>query len=222
MPSLHTSQNNTLHPTQTRTYLGGVDQLISQALGDGLDVAERGLTGTRAQQPDGLVDAAQGRHIDGLATDGAGAANAGRVFAGARVLDGVHQDLDRVLTRQQVDDLEAVLDDAHGHELLAVVAAVHHHGVDQALDDRALGLAETLGGIAAGRVGQVRRARLDRQVVDQRDIRGLDIVQRPLAEQLDLGGVVEDLLLLLLDRHLLFVLDVSHVCAENGMETGSD
>ena len=34
--------------------LGGVDQLIGQALGDGLDVAERGLTSTGAQQPDGL------------------------------------------------------------------------------------------------------------------------------------------------------------------------
>ena len=39
-----------------------------------------------------------------------------------------------------MDDLEAVLDDPHGHELLAVVAAVHHQGVHQALDDRAVGL----------------------------------------------------------------------------------
>lgn len=39
-----------------------------------------------------------------------------------------------------MDDLEAVLDDPHGHELLAVVAAVHHQRVHQALDDRAVGL----------------------------------------------------------------------------------
>ena len=39
-----------------------------------------------------------------------------------------------------MDDLEAVLDDPHGHKLLAVVAAVHHQRVHQALDDRAVSL----------------------------------------------------------------------------------
>ena len=39
--------------------LGGVDQLIGQALGDGLDVTERGLAGSGAQQPDCLVDSPQ-------------------------------------------------------------------------------------------------------------------------------------------------------------------
>ena len=59
------------------------------------------------------------------------------------------------LSGQQVDDLEGVLDDAHGHQLLAVVAAVHHHGVGEALHDGALRLAEALGGIAAPGVGEV-------------------------------------------------------------------
>ena len=34
--------------------LGGVDQLISQALSDGLDVSEGSLTSSGAQQPDSL------------------------------------------------------------------------------------------------------------------------------------------------------------------------
>lgn len=34
--------------------LGGVDQLVSETLGNGLDVAESGLAGSGAQQPDGL------------------------------------------------------------------------------------------------------------------------------------------------------------------------
>lgn len=59
------------------------------------------------------------------------------------------------LSGQQVDDLEGMLDDAHGHQLLAIVAAVHHHGVGQTLHDGALGLAETLGGITSSRVWQV-------------------------------------------------------------------
>ena len=34
--------------------LGGIDQLVSETLGNGLDVAESGLAGSGAQQPDGL------------------------------------------------------------------------------------------------------------------------------------------------------------------------
>lgn len=83
--------------------LGGVDQLLSQALGDGLDVAEGGLAGAGGQQGDGLVDAAEGRHIDGLATDGAGGADTGGVLAGSAVDDGVDGDLDGVLVGHEVD-----------------------------------------------------------------------------------------------------------------------
>ena len=52
-------------------------------------------------------------------------------------------------------DLERVRDDPHGHELLSVVAAVHHERVGQALDDGALCFAEALDGVAAGRVRDV-------------------------------------------------------------------
>lgn len=48
-------------------------------------------------------------------------------------------------------------DDTHGHELLSGVTAVHHERVGQTLDDGALSLAETLGGIATGSVGEVDR-----------------------------------------------------------------
>ena len=52
-------------------------------------------------------------------------------------------------------NLEGVGNDADSHELLAVVAAVHHEGVGQPLNDRAVGLAEALGSISAGGVRQV-------------------------------------------------------------------
>ena len=52
-------------------------------------------------------------------------------------------------------DLEGVRNDADGHQLLAVVAAVHHQRVGEALNDGAVGLAEPLGGIATGGVGDV-------------------------------------------------------------------
>lgn len=46
-------------------------------------------------------------------------------------------------------------DNSDGHQLFTVVAAVHHERVGEALDDGALGLAESLDGIAAGGVGDV-------------------------------------------------------------------
>lgn len=49
-----------------------VDQLFRQALGDSLDVPEGGLAGTDGEEGDGLVNTAEGRYIDGLATDGTG------------------------------------------------------------------------------------------------------------------------------------------------------
>ena len=45
--------------------------------------------------------------------------------------------------------------DAHGHEFLAVVAAVHHQGVCEALDDGALRFSEAFDRIATCGVGDV-------------------------------------------------------------------
>ena len=49
-------------------------------------------------------------------------------------------------------DLKGMRNDANGHELLSVVAAVHHERVGETLDDRALCFPETLGGVATGGV----------------------------------------------------------------------
>ena len=48
-----------------------------------------------------------------------------------------------------MDDFKTVLDDPDGHQFLAVVASVHHQGVDQTLDTGALSLAEPFGGVTA-------------------------------------------------------------------------
>ena len=52
-------------------------------------------------------------------------------------------------------DLEGVGNDADSHELLSVVAAVHHERVGKTLNDGALGLAESLLGVTTSRVGEV-------------------------------------------------------------------
>lgn len=54
-----------------------------------------------------------------------------------------------------MDDLKGMLDNAYSHQFLAIVAAVHHHGVGQTLHDGTLGLAETFGSITSCRVWQV-------------------------------------------------------------------
>jgi hypothetical protein len=164
--------------------LSSVDKLLSKALSNGLDIAERGLAGTSGEERDSLVDSAEGRDINGLSSDGTGGTNSGRVFAGTAVDDGVDSDLDGVLVGHEVDlalmlalggrekklckdpilegcsgrrtyDLEGVGDNSDSHELLSVVAAVVHQRVGQSLNDRAVGLAESLGGISASGVGDV-------------------------------------------------------------------
>ena len=57
----------------------------------------------------------------------------------------------------QAHDFKSVSNDADSHELLAVVAPIHHKGVGEALDDGAIGLAKALDGIAASGVGDVDR-----------------------------------------------------------------
>jgi hypothetical protein len=63
--------------------------------------------------------------------------------------------MESVVYDEGTHDLKGVGDNADGHEFLAVVTAVHHEGVGQALDDRALGLSESLLGVSAGRVRDV-------------------------------------------------------------------
>lgn len=134
----------------------GVDDLVSQALGDGLDVAEGRLARARGHEVDGLVDAAERRHVDGLPPHNARAAHARRVLPRTAVDDGVYEDLHGVLVREDVDELERVLDDAHRHDLLAVVAPEAHHAASQALHNGAAGLPEALALVSAGGVCDVR------------------------------------------------------------------
>eukprot|EP00982_Pelagococcus_subviridis_P009202 30909-Pelagococcus_subviridis.AAC.4 len=162
-PSLRraTRPNRARHPPTMKVIirrpLRGVDELVREALRDRLHVPKRRLARARRDEVDGLVHAAQRGDVHGLATNDAGAADARRVFPRPGVDDRVDDDLNRVLVRQKVDDVHRVLDDPHRHELLAVVAAVHHERVHEPLHDRALRLAEALLRVAARGVRDVHR-----------------------------------------------------------------
>ena len=141
-----------LDGVRSRRTLGGVDQFFSQTFSNGLDVSESSFSGTDGQQGDGLVDSSQWRDIDGLSSDGTGRTDSGGVFTTTRVDDGIDNNLDWVLFGQNVDNLQGVLDDSDGLQLLTVVSTVHHQGVGQSFDDRTLGLSESLRGVSTSGV----------------------------------------------------------------------
>lgn len=181
--------------------LGGVDKLVSEALSNGLDVAEGSFTSTSGEEVDGLVDTTKGRDIDGLTTDSSLSSDTSGIFAGAGVDDGIDGNLDGVLVSEQVDDLKGMLDNADSHKLLSVVAAVHHEGVGHTLNDGALGLTETLGSVTSSRVGkELGVSLLDGNVVNKGDVGTADIIEGPAVEEL----------------HLSSGSDVSHYCSSNG------
>ena len=95
-----------------------------------------------------LVNSSEWRHINSLSSDSSSTSNTCRVLTWSRVDDGVDQDLKWVLTGQEMDDLETVLDNSDSQQLLAVVSSVHHQAVDQTLNNWALGLAESLGSVS--------------------------------------------------------------------------
>lgn len=68
-------ETNLLDSVAVGRSLGSVDELISQALRSGLDVAESGGASTRGEEEDGHVHTLHGGHIDGLTTDGTGGTN---------------------------------------------------------------------------------------------------------------------------------------------------
>ena len=57
--------------------------------------------------------------------------------------------------RRRAHDFKCVSHDADSHELLSVVASVHHKGIGETLNNGAVGLAEAFDGIASGGVRDV-------------------------------------------------------------------
>ena len=56
--------------THILLYLGSVDELVGEALGNGLDVPESRLPGSSAEQPDGLRVITMSEHVPILCNKG--------------------------------------------------------------------------------------------------------------------------------------------------------
>ena len=70
-------------------------------------------------------------------------------------MDCIDENLHGVAVRENMDELKRVPNDAHGHELLAVVATTPHHAAYQALHNGAGGLSKALALVSPGSVGNV-------------------------------------------------------------------
>ena len=132
-----------------------IDELLSQTLGHGLQVSERGLSCASGQQVEGIVDTTERRHIDGLSTDDTGTSDTSGILTRTGVDDGINNNLDGVLVRQQMDDLQCVLDNSASHNLLTRVATLLHQAARKALNDGARCLTESLLLVSASCVRKV-------------------------------------------------------------------
>ncbi len=133
--------------------LFNVDQLVSQNLSNGLLGPESVLTDTLGDEVDGLVDSPEGRHVHCLFPNHTSSTNSGGVFSGTGLDDCVDENLKRVPSSKEVDDLEGVPDNSDGLHLLTGVPAVELEGADESLDDGAESLSELLALVSAGSVG---------------------------------------------------------------------
>ena len=166
----------------------GVDEFISKALGDGAGAPEGSLPAALGEEAEGLVDSPHWGNIASLTTDGTANTNTGGIFASAAVLDSLDEDNDWVLTGGKVDEVEGLLDDPDGHDLLAGVTAVHHEVVNEPLDEWAVNLVESLVLISAGGVWDHNLLLLvDGNVVNESAIElvEINIAVSPLSKKLD-------------------------------------
>jgi hypothetical protein len=136
-------------------FLGAVHDLISQALGTRLDVSEGAVSSTLSDQGDSLVDSSKWGDINSLSSDNTTRSDTGGIFSSTTVLDGINKNLDGVLIGQKVNNLERLLDDSDSQLLLTVVSTLHHHGVDESLNNWAGGLSESLLLVATSSVGKI-------------------------------------------------------------------
>ena len=178
-----------MRPYEPFTYLGSLDDLVSETLGHGLHVAESLVLGVVAQVVDSNVDSAERGHIDGLSADNTTGTDTGGIFTSSTVLDSGDENLDGVSVGHEVDDFHGLSDDGDGLLLLTVVSVSGNHDhVDESLDQGALGLLETTFLVATSGVGSedALSGVLDLEVALEGDVFTLNVIVRPFAEK---GGV---------------------------------
>jgi hypothetical protein len=130
-----------------------VDQLVSQNLGNGLLGPESVLSHSLGDQVNGLVDSSEGRHVNCLLSHHTTSSNSGRILSGTGLDDSVDENLERVSSGEEMDDLKSMSDNSDGLNLLAGVSSVELERANKSFNDGAKCLSELLGLVSAGSVG---------------------------------------------------------------------
>lgn len=125
---------------RVRRTLGSVDELVSETLRDGLDVAERRLSGLlshrkerkkeRRSDDDARADSKKSTHSDGEESDGLVNSSQGRHVDSLTTNRALRTDTSGVFTRTGVDDrVDENLTARRTHDTPPASARVHRDGV---------------------------------------------------------------------------------------------
>jgi hypothetical protein len=112
-----------------------VDDFVGKDFGNALLTSEGVLSGTLGDKVDGGIDSSEGGDVDSLLSDDTTGTDSGGVFSGTSLDDGSDEDLKRVSSGEEMDDLEGVPHDSDGFHLFTSVSAVELEGSDQSLND---------------------------------------------------------------------------------------
>ena len=115
----------------------GVDDLVGQDFGNGLLGFNSAVTSSVGHEVDGLLTLLRGETSTACFLATPPDPNTGGVFSGTSLEDGSDEDLEGVLSGEEVDDLEGVPHNSAGFDFLSGVSAGELHGADESLDDGA-------------------------------------------------------------------------------------
>ena len=129
-----------------------VDQLVSQNLGNGLLGPKGMLSHSLGDQVDGLVDSSEGGNVNCLLSHHTTSSNSGGILSGTGLNDSVDENLKRVSSGEEVDDLKSMPHNSDGLNLLTSVSSVELERADKSFNDGAKCLSELLGLVSASGV----------------------------------------------------------------------
>lgn len=182
------------------TYLGGIDDLVSEGLRHALEGSKSRLSGTLHDEVDSLVDTAERRNINSLSSDNTTGSNTGGVLTGSSVRDSSDEHLDGVQSSEKMNELHSLLDNPDSHLLFTVVSVSRdHQHVGEALHNGALSFFESTLLVAASGVRNkdLLFDGLYLEVVSKGHVGALNAFVRPLSEKFGLesefrSSIVDD------------------------------
>ena len=106
--------------------------------------SEACVSGSLAHEIDSLVDSSQWGNIDGLSSDGTSGSDSGGIFSGSSLNDSFKENLEWVLSGEEVNDFKGLSEDSHCHLLFTILSVVTNHDlIGESLSNWTLDLLET-------------------------------------------------------------------------------